>query len=56
MNKIKERPKRAEIARGKKEKREAEKQSREQQRAEGLDPQSHTTTSNRKSEYETVAE
>jgi len=56
MNKIKERPKRAEIERGKKEKREAEKQLREQQRAEGLDPQSHTTTSNRKSEYETVAE
>jgi hypothetical protein len=56
MSKTKKRLNGVEIERRKKEKREAEKQLREQQRAEGLDPPSRTTTSNRKSEYETVAE
>ena len=56
MSKSTERPNGVEIESRKKEKREAEKQLREQQRAEGLYPPSRTTTPNRKSEYETVAE
>ena len=56
MSKPSRRPNREEIKRLKKEKKKAERKLREQQIAEGLEPQSHTTTANRKSEYETVEE
>lgn len=56
MSKTTGRPNGVEIENRKKGKREAEKQLREQQRAEGLDPPTHTTTANRKSVYATVAE
>jgi len=56
MSKPSRRPNREEIKRLKKEKKKAERKLREQQRAEGLEPRSHTTTPNRKSEYETVEE
>ncbi len=56
MSKPSRRPNREEIKRLKKEKKKAERELREQQRAEGLEPRSHTTTPNRKSEYGTVEE
>lgn len=56
MSKPSRRPNREEIKRLKKEKKKAERKLRKHQRAEGLEPRSHTTTPNRKSEYETVEE
>ena len=56
MSKPSRRPDREEIKKRKKEKKKAERELRMQQRAEGLEPRSHTTTPNRKSEYESVEE